>query len=302
VWARQPQVKAVYDEDMRLAAEAITALPDGSEVYVSFAEPEAYQATLDFFVQKARFVRPPAVPRTYRLRWHNRDCLMLPSQRESSPYITEHLVQYLLPPTGRTYLSTLQAAFPAGRIVGPATGIAGQPLFIAFKVPAGTPVSPPTMSYEIGPVLLRESSPYDKEADKDSLALIGWDLPDVAAARPGDVLDLTLYWRVAQPLQGNYTITGQLLGQQLNPQGNPVWGQRDAMPCRGSLPTTAWEPGNVVVTRHPVSIAGEAPPGDYRLAVGMYHATTGQRLPMFDPTGQAIPDNMAVLTQIPVRP
>jgi hypothetical protein len=34
----------------------------------------------------------------------------------------------------------------------------------------------------------------------------------------------------------------------------------------------------------------------------MYHATTGQRLPMFDPTGQAIPDNMAVLTQIPVRP
>ena len=42
-------------------------------------------------------------------------------------------------------------------------------------------------------------------------------------------------------------------------------------------------------------IAPDAPTGAYHIAVGMYDAASGGRLPITDGSGQPLPDNQAIL-------
>jgi hypothetical protein len=56
--------------------------------------------------------------------------------------------------------------------------------------------------------------------------------------------------------------------------------QFDARPCGGECPTSGWRPGAIVVDRHQVALPPDAPPGPYRLAVGLYLLATGERVPV----------------------
>jgi len=94
----------------------------------------------------------------------------------------------------------------------------------------------------------------------------------------------------------------QMLGEKLNAGGSPVWGQQDAEPCQGSYPTTAWEAGDIVLTRHQIAVAQDAPAGDYRLSVGMYDAPTGERLPVRDAAGQEVAERSATFMSVQVTP
>ena len=71
-------------------------------------------------------------------------------------------------------------------------------------------------------------------------------------------------------------------------------GQRDSVPGGGSLPTTGWMSGEVVTDRYDISIASDAPPGRYRLLVGMYEATSGKRLPVYDGAGNVVGDSLSL--------
>ena len=42
-------------------------------------------------------------------------------------------------------------------------------------------------------------------------------------------------------------------------------------------------------------VAADAPPGAYQIAVGMYDATSGGRLPITDASGRALPDDQFIL-------
>jgi hypothetical protein len=53
-----------------------------------------------------------------------------------------------------------------------------------------------------------------------------------------------------------------------------------------------------VVDRYELRLREGAPPGEYRLLVGMYDLTTGQRLPATDLNGQALADNAILLTTL----
>jgi 4-amino-4-deoxy-L-arabinose transferase-like glycosyltransferase len=274
-WAAHSEVATTFNEDMRLAGLWVTRLPAGSDVYVSFAEPQAYHATLDFFVRQAAYADPP---RPYHLRWYSRDCLALPPARGNA-------LAYLLPAEGATFLPLLRQAFPVGKDAGVVTKTTGEPLARAFTVRADAARSDlpaPTAPAEV--------------ALGDTLRLLGGDAP--GAARAGDTLELTLYWSALQPASRDYTIFAQMLGEKLNASGSPVWGQTDAQPCQGSYPTTAWEAGDLVVTRHRLPISADAPAGAYRLHVGMYDAATGVRLPASDVAGRPVADNSIPLTQI----
>jgi hypothetical protein len=104
--------------------------------------------------------------------------------------------------------------------------------------------------------------------------LLGYDLsPDVA--RPGGEIDLRLYWRSLAPAGRSYKVFVHLVG----PDGK-LYGQRDAYPKGGALPTTAWVPGEVIPDEYRVSVSRDAPPGDYVLRVGMYLEESGARLPV----------------------
>ncbi len=127
------------------------------------------------------------------------------------------------------------------------------------------------------------------------IQLLGYDLPS-AHLSPGDSLPLTLAWQgLTSDMRESYTVFVHLVG----PDGS-IHGQRDKVPGeRGKQPTTGWVTNEVVVDPIPVPLASDAPPGIYRVMVGLYLAPDGPRLPIRDASGAIIGDALE-LTQIEV--
>ena len=137
--------------------------------------------------------------------------------------------------------------------------------------------------------------PYDHPVGArlgDWVELVGYRL-EVAEARPGDLLHLTLIWRCLAPVEVNYTVFTHLLDA-----GGQVHGQQDNPPVHGTYPTTLWVPGEIVVDGYPVPVDAGAPPGSYVLEVGMYDPETMARLPVSDPAG--ISGDRVLLGQITI--
>ena len=44
--------------------------------------------------------------------------------------------------------------------------------------------------------------------------------------------------------------------------------------------TSAWRPERYVTTEAPLAVPSDAPPGTYRVVIGMYELATGDRLPL----------------------
>ena len=111
-------------------------------------------------------------------------------------------------------------------------------------------------------------------------------------------MELTLYWHALTELEEDYTIFTHLLGESYNPaSGSFLWGQKDNMPLDGSYPTSRWLENEVVVDKYDVAIQPDAPPGLYRIEVGMYLLETGQRLPVSDDRGKRMPEDRVLLEQ-----
>jgi 4-amino-4-deoxy-L-arabinose transferase-like glycosyltransferase len=99
--------------------------------------------------------------------------------------------------------------------------------------------------------------------------------PEEGPITPGATLGLSLYWQTEAPLAAGYKVFVHLI----DPAGQ-IAVQRDNPPVGESYPTTAWRPGEVIVDRHDLLIPVDAPPGVYRLAVGLYDGATLDRLPV----------------------
>jgi hypothetical protein len=124
----------------------------------------------------------------------------------------------------------------------------------------------------------------------DAIELVGYDL-DRASARPGEVANLTLYWRASAVVPARYKVITALLGEQFNPKiDNPLWAQDDSEPAHWTQPTTRWVPGQLVVDRHVLTIDAAAPPGRYQLLAGMYGLADGVRLRAYSTTGENLGD------------
>jgi len=106
-------------------------------------------------------------------------------------------------------------------------------------------------------------------------------------------LNLSLHWQAVGQPERDYTVFTQLIG----PDGQ-VWGQQDNQPQKGRYPTTAWALQDRVVDRYTLTLREGAPPGPYRLLVGMYDLNTGQRLPAVKGDGQRWPDDAILLTSL----
>jgi hypothetical protein len=104
------------------------------------------------------------------------------------------------------------------------------------------------------------------------LALVGYDLAP-AGVRPGDTLRLTLYWRADRPLNQSWTVFTHLLDQD-----EKIQAQQDGLPAAGQRPTTTWAPGEVIADAHELVVDPNARPGVDRVEIGLYDATSGQRL------------------------
>jgi len=87
---------------------------------------------------------------------------------------------------------------------------------------------------------------------------------------PGEILQIRLIWRTDQPLVEDYTVFAQLLDE-----ANHLVGQRDAPPL---IPTSTWEPGELIADHHGLYLEPGTPPRPVRLIVGLYDAATQVRL------------------------
>lgn len=133
-----------------------------------------------------------------------------------------------------------------------------------------------------------------------AIELLGYDVTNGCAASttaqgtqkdPPLRLRLTLYWRALRPVHVPYTVFVHLLDER-----GDIRGQWDSQPLGGTYPTDVW-PADVVIRDEVVVVSnGEgAPPGEVRLAVGLYKWDTLERLPAYDEKGEPWPDGRVLL-------
>jgi hypothetical protein len=156
-----------------------------------------------------------------------------------------------------------------------------------FTLPLDAPVSldTPPRHFEL-PLL---SHPLDIDFEDttggDHIRLAGYDLTSQANS-----VDLTLWWTAPIPPQKDYTVFVHLF----DPATEDIPVQHDAMPRQGSHPTSSWLAGEVVSETIHLDLAG-VPPRTYRMAVGLYEASTGIRLSAIAPGDAALPGQRLVL-------
>jgi hypothetical protein len=144
--------------------------------------------------------------------------------------------------------------------------------------------------YKAGP-LIDESSyahPLNVSLGQD-IRLLGYDL-EPAEVQPGETIELTLYWEAQEEPTGDYTVFTHLLG----PFGE-LRGQMDSQPQGGMYPTYFWDEGERIQDQYALTVAPDAPPGDYEIALGMYTLATLERLPILDQQGLPAADDSLVI-------
>jgi hypothetical protein len=176
-------------------------------------------------------------------------------------------------------LSRLAALYPQSVAVGQGALHYGEPFYSAVRVPAGTAPN----------VAPQERSEVNWAAPDAQVQLAGYDL-DQATYRPGERIELTAYWRSSGALSTDYTVFVHLLGPDNPVSGGPLWAQDDSEPCRRGYPTSTWASDEIVIDPYALAIPDEAPPGEYRIAIGLYEWATMTRLPVLDEAGNVAGD------------
>jgi hypothetical protein len=123
----------------------------------------------------------------------------------------------------------------------------------------------------------------------EAIQLHGVDL-DKQSYIPGETVHLILHWQSLQHPTEDYTVFAQLIDM-----AGQLQAQQDAKPIR---PTSSWLLGQRFADGYEIPLDEEMLAGDYRLIVGMYNPSTGQRLPAYQDDGTRWPDDAVVLTTL----
>jgi len=124
--------------------------------------------------------------------------------------------------------------------------------------------------------------------------LVGYGL-SANSVRPGDSFTLVLYWQALAPIDKSYTVFAHLLDSE-----NQVRAQKDSPPLGGARPTIGWVPGEFIIDEYELVVEVDVPLGEYLLEVGMYEASTGERLPAMDVEGRVWDNRLVLPTKIQV--
>src|SRR6185295_18937087 len=108
----------------------------------------------------------------------------------------------------------------------------------------------------------------------DTAQMLGYRL-NVATIRPGDTLELILYWQPLSQTDVPYTVFLHLL----DPAVGPI-AQRDTYPGLGNYATTIWDVGRPIVDTYRLQVPNDATAGTYPLVFGLYEGGSGVRLPV----------------------
>jgi hypothetical protein len=100
--------------------------------------------------------------------------------------------------------------------------------------------------------------------------------------RPGEHVNLAIYWKADAPVADKLIVFTHLLG------ADGAWmAGTDGEPAAGSRPTTSWNAGETVVDRRSIALPPDLPPGTYTLQAGfVYYDDANRRLPATGPNAQ----------------
>jgi hypothetical protein len=155
----------------------------------------------------------------------------------------------------------------------------------------------------LGPVEIPRGAPPGEALDIQhrvganlggKVRLLGYNIE--SGFRPGDGINLTLFWETLQDMEKDYTVFNHLV----NAEGN-IWGQKDNPPVDGFYPTTQWQKGEIVRDQYNLVISPDAPPGEYWIEVGMYLAETGERLEVRGEEGPLLENRILLSPPVTVR-
>jgi 4-amino-4-deoxy-L-arabinose transferase-like glycosyltransferase len=265
-WERSPDLFYAYDVGLVEVAKYINTIPAGEDVYLTPTSSEHY--TLEFVTG-----RPFA-------SFDGRAGLVLPPQKRAATIL-------VLLREDETTLPAVQQMWPEGEIAWTLLDSYDRPYAAAYHLPAAR-------SAFSGP-----DHPVAATLG-DAVQLLGYSL-DGEAASPGDTLYLTLYWQALAPLDKDYTAFTHLLGEHNPATNGPLWAGHDGQPDAGHYPTTAWQPGQIILDVHPLPIPVDAPAGEYRLATGLYLLESMIRLPAADSAGNPLPGDAVLLGTVEIR-
>ncbi len=129
---------------------------------------------------------------------------------------------------------------------------------------------------------------------EDTAELLGF-TTGAGPHHPGDVLDVTLYWRALRAPALDYKAFVHLTDAALTRQ--PA--QHDGDPGGGYTPTTRWLAGELVPDSHPLALPAGLAPGRYRLWAGLYEPEPLRNLAILS-TDTAASDGRVLLGEIEV--
>lgn len=259
-WAQSGDLFFAYDEGLAGIAHYVDGLPAGEAVYLTPTPADHY--TLQFLLDRQ-------VESFDGRAGH----VFPPPHRAATQLI-------VLAEDGAS-LPALQAARPDGRVTWTLDDRYGRPYAVAYHLPPRPDPAP--------------APPHAVQATLGTGArLLGYAL-DAEAAAPGDTVHVILYWQALEPMEAGYTVFAHLLGENNPEEGGPLWAGHDSQPDAGHYPTSAWQPGEVILDVHPLAIPAGAPPGEYTLEAGLYLLATMERLPAWQATGERLPGDAVVL-------
>lgn len=124
------------------------------------------------------------------------------------------------------------------------------------------------------------------------MALRGYSL-DTRSLRPGDMLQVTLFWEALGPMRQSYRVFVHLVDA-----AGRMPGGKDVIPVRGAYATVLWTPGEWVMDPIWFPVERTARPGLYQLEVGIY--------PFGEPDNRVnlagSDEDRVLLDQVEVRP
>ncbi|NIO72177.1 MAG: hypothetical protein GTN71_24920 [Anaerolineae bacterium] len=130
----------------------------------------------------------------------------------------------------------------------------------------------------------------------DKARLLGYEAGD-EEIRPGESVEVTLYWQSLAEMDRDYTVFVHLLDEN-----DLVIAQRDTYPGLGTYPTRLWRVGDVFADRYVLTLPPTVfAPCTGRFEVGLYDFASGERLMATGPDGQPLGDNVR-FHQIAVLP
>lgn len=113
--------------------------------------------------------------------------------------------------------------------------------------------------------------------------LIGYETGE-DRVKPGDVLELILYWRCLAEMDRDYSVFIHLFGRDEQPIS-----QRNTYPGRGTYPTSLWRAGDIICERYKVPISSDAAaPSACRIEVGLYSLPVLEGVRAFDIEGRPL--------------